>query len=48
MLSKKLFYVLTDGLFRQLIIEFALTKIYACLEVSVYDASLVPILYCDV
>lgn len=31
----------TDGLFRQLIIEFVLTEIYARLEVYVCDASLV-------
>lgn len=36
---------MTDRLFRQLIIGFVLTKIYACLEVCVCDASLVSQFY---
>lgn len=35
----------TDCLFRQIIIEFVLTKICACLEVCVCDASLVSSFY---
>lgn len=35
----------TDWLFRQLIIEFVLTKICACLEVCVCDISLVSSFY---